>query len=424
MELKPGYKKTDFGVMPNDWQIKLMPDVAWFQEGPGLRNWQFKNSGMKVINVTNLEDGVLNLDRTDRHISISEFSKTYRHFAIDENDIVMASSGNSYSKTAVVREHDLPLVMNTSVIRFKPLDVLDYKFLWVLLNSPLFKNQIDLMITGGAQPNFGPYHLGKINVPFPPLKEQQAIATALSDIDALIDGLSKLITKKRDIKQATMQQLLTGKTRLPGFNEDWKKKQLGDHVVFLRNGVNSRAELSDTGKTKYLHYGDIHSAAMVFLNPQLTTMPFLSEDRARRLDRLQNGDVIFVDASEDLDGVGKSVEIIDSNSVVTVAGLHTIAARFDKSVLADGFKAYLQFCPAFKNHLHKLAVGTKVFSTSRTHISSIEMKLPNTDEQIAIAQVLSYMDNEIDALEKRLEKTRMLKQGMMQELLTGRIRLV
>jgi type I restriction enzyme, S subunit len=422
MELKPGYKQTEVGVIPEDWKTSLLPEIAWFQEGPGLRNWQFTSTGMKVINVTNLENGVLNLDRTDRHISLSEFNRMYQHFAIDANDIVMASSGNSYSKTAIVREQDLPLVMNTSVIRFKPLLSYDYDFLWAILNAPLFKNQIDLMITGGAQPNFGPYHLKQIHVPVPPLLEQRAVATALSDMDALLAGLGRLIAKKRDLKQATMQALLNGRVRLPGFNGRWEVKRLGDHVTFLRNGVNSRADLTLDDPVKYLHYGDIHACTEVMLDP--TALPSLPSSKAKALDRLRDGDLVFADASEDLIGVSKSVEISGASSIELVSGLHTIAARFDKNILADGFKAYLQFCPEFAGQLRRLAAGTKVYATNRSHIAGIEMRLPSPQEQTAIAAVLTDMDTEIAALEQRRRKTQDLKQAMMQELLTGRIRLV
>ena len=197
------------------WEVKLLPEVCWFQEGPGLRNWHFTKRGMKVINVTNLENGVLNLDRTDRHISIEEFNKMYRHFEIDDNDIVVASSGNSYGKVAVVRTQDLPLLMNTSVIRFKPLQNLDYNYLLIFLNSDSFKRQIDLLITGGAQPNFGPAHLKKIIMYLPPTKERQAkISGLISDMDAEIKALETKLEKYKQIKQGMMQQLLTGKIRL------------------------------------------------------------------------------------------------------------------------------------------------------------------------------------------------------------------
>jgi len=197
------------------WEVRELPEVCWFQEGPGLRNWQFTKSGIKVINVTNLENGLLNLDRTDRHISLDEFNKMYRHFEIEENDIVVASSGNSYGKVAVVRRQDLPLLMNTSVIRFKPLQDLDYAYLLTFLKSTDFKNQIDLLITGGAQPNFGPAHLKKIKIRLPPTRDEQAaISGLISDMDAEIGSLETKLEKYKQIKLGMMQQLLTGKIRL------------------------------------------------------------------------------------------------------------------------------------------------------------------------------------------------------------------
>jgi type I restriction enzyme S subunit len=197
-----------------EWEVKRLPEISWFQEGPGLRDWQFTDAGMKVINVTNLENGVLNLERTDRHISLSEFNRMYQHFAVDAGDIVMASSGNSYNKAAVVRTQDLPLVMNTSVIRFKPAKGTNYGFLWALLTSPLFKSQIDLMITGGAQPNFGPYHLKRVDFPAPPLPEQTAIAEVLTEMDGELAALEQRREKTRALKQAMMQELLLGNIRL------------------------------------------------------------------------------------------------------------------------------------------------------------------------------------------------------------------
>ncbi len=274
----------------------------------------------------------------------------------------------------------------------------------------------------GSQENLSGQIIKNLLVVFPQLEEQRVIAAALSDADALLAGLDRLIAKKRDLKQAAMQQLLTGQTRLPGFHGEWQLRLLGDHVRFLKNGVNSRAELTAYGSTKYLHYGDIHVAGGVTLDP--SSLPSLSLERARSLDRLADGDLVFVDASEDVVGVGKSVEIVDSSQTDLVAGLHTIAARFDPAVLANGFKAYLQFCPPLRKHLRRLAAGTKVYATNRRHIATVQMPLPTLEEQTAIATVLSDMDAELAALEARRDKTRALKQGMMQELLTGRTRLV
>jgi len=223
-------------------------------------------------------------------------------------------------------------------------------------------------------------------------------------------------------RMRAVQQLLTGKARLPGFEGEWELKRLGDHVRFLRNGVNSRAELTLDGPLRYLHYGDIHACKAPILTP--ATLPSLPLEKAKMLDRLMDGDLIFADASEDMEGVGKSVEICGASGTELVSGLHTIAARFDKNVLADGFKAYLQFCPEFSIQLRRLAAGTKVYATNRGHIASIEMRLPSIDEQVTIASVFSDMEAEIAAFEQLRVKTHNLKLAMMQELLTGRTRLV
>lgn len=262
----------------------------------------------------------------------------------------------------------------------------------------------------------------KMRIPVPSFDEQAVVASALNDADALLEGLDRLIAKKQDIKQAAMQQLLTGRTRLPGFTGKWEIKQLGDHVRFLRNGTNSHAELSSSGHTKYIHYGNVHASKHSFIS--LDTLAFLPESKAASLEPLQEGDLVFVDASEDLSGVGKSVELNGIDDTRVVAGLHTIAARFSREVFADGFKGYLQFCPAFLHPIRRLAAGTKVLSTSRKHIEVIRMPLPPRSEQVAIAEVLSDMDSDISALEARRDKTWDLKRAMMQELLMGRTRLV
>ncbi|MDE2870753.1 MAG: restriction endonuclease subunit S [Gemmatimonadota bacterium] len=132
---------------------------------------------------------------------------------------------------------------------------------------------------------------------------------------------------------------------------------------------------------------------------------------------------MFVDASEDIGGVGKSIEIIGSEGHQLVSGLHTIAVRFNKAVLADGFKAYLQFCPRFRDHLRRLAAGTKVYATNRVHIATAELRVPSLPEQRAIAAVLMDVDVLIGSLEALIAKKRAIKRAAMQQLLTGRTRL-
>lgn len=261
----------------------------------------------------------------------------------------------------------------------------------------------------------------RLNTPNP--GEQRAIGQALDGADRSISCLERLIAKKQAIKQGMMQQLLTGRTRLPGFSEPWTSFRLGNHVNYGKTVALSRAQLGTKSPLKYLHYGDIHTRTDVRLDAVAEEMPRVSAKLAGRAELLQAGDVVFADASEDPDGVGKSVEVVETPETGVVPGLHTIAARFDKSVLADGFKAYIQFIPSFREQLLRLAAGTKVLATTRSYISSITLTLPNVDEQTAIAEALQDAEREINVLELRLAKARDIRTGMMQQLLTGRTRL-
>lgn len=263
----------------------------------------------------------------------------------------------------------------------------------------------------------------KIEVDVPQLDEQTAIAEVATELSAYIASLESLIAKKHAIRQGMMQQLLTGRTRLPGFDGTWADVKLGDHVTYIKTVALSRAQLDTSSPLRYLHYGDIHTRDELRLDASREPMPRAAAALAGRAGRLQPGDLVFADASEDPDGVGKSVEIISVPPEGVVPGLHTIAARFSKAVLADGFKAYLQCVPAFREQLLRLAAGTKVLATTRSYVSSVTLSLPGVEEQRAIVEISSDGEAEINALLMRLDKARAMKSGMMQQLLTGRTRL-
>ena len=258
----------------------------------------------------------------------------------------------------------------------------------------------------------------------PPPSEQRAIAEALSDVDALLLALEKLIAKKQAIKQAAMQQLLTGKSRLPGFGGEWEMKRLGDICAFLSTANNPRADLKEYGEVSYIHYGDVHAHSHPILNCISANLPCIEKDRVGSATHLQDGDLVIVDASEDMAGVGKSIEVSGIGKGRIVAGLHTILCRGNPGCWATGFKAYLQFIPAFKAVLTKVATGISVYAISKKQLSDVRLALPSLEEQKVIVAILSDMDAEIASLEQHRDKILTLKQGMMQQLLTGRVRLV
>lgn len=161
---------------PDGWRVMNLSDAYWFQEGPGVRNWQFRDSGVKLLNVANIEkDGTLNLCKTSRYLSHEEIDTKYRHFLVDAGDLVIASSGISFeedgllrTRGAFVESHHLPLCMNTSTIRFKAAPgVSSLDFLWVWLNGTEFRTQITKLVTGSAQQNFGPSHLRALRISLP-----------------------------------------------------------------------------------------------------------------------------------------------------------------------------------------------------------------------------------------------------------------
>ncbi len=298
---------------------------------------------------------------------------------------------------------------------------LNHVFLYYLLQS--LRPEFERVAVGNTIGTIGLPYFRNLEINLPPRFEQDGIALVLSDCDALIHETNHLIAKKQAVRKGMMQELLTGSTRLPGFTDKWHDVLLGDHVEYIKTVALSRAELDRESPVRYLHYGDIHKRNNIRLDAEHETMPRASSELVRNAGLLQTGDLVFADASEDPDGVGKSVEMISVPKAGVVAGLHTIAARFDNGVLADSFKAYFQFIPSFRRQLLRLAAGTKVLATTRSFISSIRLTLPAVTEQSAIAAVLADADGEIQRLQARLLKAQNIKQGMMQELLTGRTRL-
>jgi type I restriction enzyme S subunit len=243
----------------------------------------------------------------------------------------------------------------------------------------------------------------------------------------LLAALDRLIAKQRDLKQAAMQQLLTGQTRLPGFKGEWETKRLGDLFNFSGGYSASRDQLSTEGHC-YLHYGDIHGSSKTCIDTEADFQDIPKLDiplkRVSPASLLADGDVVFVDASEDDAGTSKHVVVVNKGKKPFISGLHTIVAKSKTDELAHEYRHYCFQTPAIRQQFLFYAVGTKVSGISKSNIPKLTLTFPLLPEQTAIATVLSDLDAELAVLVQRRDKTRALKQGMMQELLTGRTRLV
>jgi type I restriction enzyme, S subunit len=403
MEVKPGYKQTEVGVIPEDWEAVKVGVLANFRSGDCIT--------------------VSQLSPRNSHASIPVFGGNgiagYTSYAmIGQPTVVVGRVGQKCGEVyltegpAWITDNALfPRTMSGRV---------DVRYLALALRGAglnAVKNRNDLPLVTQSI-------LHDVVLPLPPTKaEQEAIARALSDADALIDGLEQLVAKKRQIKLGAMQELLTGQRRLPGFTGEWMTYRFDQLFTTLRNASNSRGELSEHGDVAYVHYGDIHTQSSSFLNPG-SLQTYIPREKVQAIPRLADGDLLMADASEDTTAIGKAVEIIGLNGDEAVAGLHTMVLRGYKTHLADGFKGYLQHLPKVRTALVRLATGVSVFGITKSGVKAIEVTIPKPVEQTAIAAILSDMDAEIAALEAKLAKARQVKQGMMQELLTGRIRLV
>lgn len=427
MQVKHGYKQTEVGVIPEEWRTATIAEVSdMITVGfVGSMSHLFTSKGIPVFRGQDVLPNKLDSSATN-FVSIVTH-KLWKKSALQGGDVVMVRVGAGAGISCVIPE-DLGEANAASLVVIRPCPKkLDATFLSLVINSDFGKRQINSFLVGGAQPVINTATAAVFRFPLPVDREQRAIAEALSDVDALLDGLDRLIEKKRDLKLAAMQQLLTGKTRLPGFYGEWPIKTFGQLFNFSGGYSASRDQLSTEGHC-YLHYGDIHGATKTFIDvrAEFQDVPKLDIplQQVSKNSLLEDGDVVFVDASEDDEGASRHVVVVNTDNIPFISGLHTIVAKSKTNELAHDYRRYCFQTPAIRQQFLFYAVGTKVSGISKTNIAKLEMRVPKVSEQTAIAEVLTDMDAELAALEQRREKTSALKQAMIQELLTGRTRLV
>ena len=415
-----GCKHTEVGVIPQEWRVSSIGAEFNIQLGKMLD--AAKNVGIPKPYIGNRSVQWGRID-SDDIATVPMTVADLQRFRLRPGDLLVCEGGE-IGRAAIWEEQIPECYYQKALHRLRTKGSYDAYLMMSLLQLWSSTGYLANYVTQTSIAHLPKDKLEVVPLPVPPPAEQRAIVEALSDVDQLLGSLEKLIAKKRAIKQAAMQQLLTGKTRLPEFSGEWETKRIGDLCACLPTANNPRAELSEYGEVRYIHYGDVHAYTQPVLNCDCYDLPRIDKGRVENAAYLQEGDLVMVDASEDLVGLGKSIEVHKVTGKTIVAGLHTILCRGNPDDWAMGFKAYLQFIPAFKAALIRVATGISVYAVSKTQLVAVKLALPSPLEQAAIASVLSDMDVEIAALERRRDKTRAIKQGMMQQLLTGRVRLV
>ena len=258
--------------------------------------------------------------------------------------------------------------------------------------------------------------VSKLIVSVPPLKEQEAIAEALSDADTAIGSLDALIAKKRDVKQATMQQLLTGRTRLPGFNADWKEVRLGNLGSFSKGAGIKKDDVVSAG-VPCVRYGQLYTEHDSVIR---SIRSFVSTEVASTSRPLVVGEILFAGSGETKAEIGKCVAYVDGIGAVAGGDLVILTPKQCSSI----FLGYALNSPEVVRQKMARAQGDAVVHISSASLATVVVDLPSLKEQEAIAETLSAMDDELEALTEQVSKLRMVKEGMMQDLLTGKVRLV
>lgn len=410
-----GYKQTEVGVIPEDWSLSELQGLCRetitygiVQCGPHIEN------GVPYIRVSDM-DGY-ELDVTGMLRTSPTIARKFSRSTVQEGDIVFALRG----KLGDVRPVGPSVAganLTQGTARLSPNKNLASKYLLWAMRSPRSLQQAELQAKGTTFREITLADLRRIKIPLPPTKaEQEAIAEALSDADALIESLEQLLAKKRHLKQGAMQQLLTGKKRLPGFSGEWEVKRLGECLTSRPDyGINAAAVSYSDRLPTYIRITDISDDGR-FAPDSLVSVAHT--DAAHYY--LSDGDLVLARTGA---SVGKSYLYNPLDGQLVFAGF-LIRVRPDPAKLVPAFLSNFVQTGRYWSWVKLMSMRSGQPGINGNEFAQLPITCPSVTEQTAIATLLSDMDAELAALEAKLAKARDLKQGMMQELLTGRIRLV
>jgi type I restriction enzyme S subunit len=416
MEVKPGYKRSEVGFIPADWEIHTIGNSMRLINGRAFKLEDWKELGLPIIRIQNLNDAETPFNHysgpvEDRH-------------RIEAGDILFAWSGTKGTSFGARVWNGPAGVLNQHIFKVIPDETKltpSYAFLALRKAQENIEKQAH-----GFKASF--VHVKKsdlvgIQLPFPPSKaEQKAIATVLCDVDTLIESLEILIAKKQRIKRGAVQELLTGKKRLPGFSGEWEVRAFSE-VCWFQEGPGVRNSQFTANGVKLLNGTNIFRGV---LNLD-TTSRFISEKEANGAYAhflADDGDIVIASSGITIERFHDKVAFVRECDLPFCMNTSTIRFQPFPEALASGFLYQFLRSDVFKRMIGGQATGSAQLNFGPSHVAKVTISLPSLPEQTAIIDVLSDIDTEIVALETKLAKARHLKEGVMQELLTGRVRLV
>jgi len=415
IEVKAGYKQTEIGVIPDDWEVFNLDKLS-DRIGDGIHSTpKYSTDGdYFFINGNNLNNGIIEITVDTKRVSKDEYHIHKREI---NNTTVLLSINGTIGNIAFYNNENIILGKSAAYINLN--NGIDKRYLYQIIQTEFIKKYFDNKLTGSTIKNLGLGSIRNSPIPLPPSKsEQTAIANVLSDTDALIERLEKLIAKKKAIKQGTMQQLLTGKKRLPGFEQkkSYKRTEVGVIPVdWVVNQIGKYAKLIN-GRAYALHEWETQGIPVIRLQ-NLTGSGenyYYSNLKLPEKQYCDFDDLLFMWSATFGPVIWKGAKAIYH--------YHIWKIETDRNKLDKLFLFYVLSDLTERVEKSSTNGGTMLHVTKKSMEETL-IPLPTPSEQSAIATILSDMDTEIEALEQKREKYTMIKQGMMQQLLTGRIRI-
>ena len=413
-QIPTGFRNTEVGLLPQEWSVRTLGELGQSLIGLTYDPQDIDPSGVLVLRSSNIGNNSLQFG-DDVHLNMDIPN---RMIARRDDLLICVRNGSRplIGKCALIDERAVGMAFGAFMSVFRSADT---RFVFHCFQSDIIKRQINKHL-GATINQITNKSLNSFKIPYPERREREAITSALSDMDELLDALESLIAKKQDIGRAAMHQLLIGKTRLPGFSEPWNLTTMG-RIGSIYGGLSGKNKDDfGNGAARYVTFMSIMKHVLILGNHT----EHVSVERSETQNRVIRGDLLFNGTSETPNElalgaiVDEEVDDLYLNSFCFGFRIHDAESYYPL------FLAYFFRDSAGRSLVRGLSQGATRYNLSKAHFLSLEMRMPPFREQREIAHILKDMDAEIVALEQRRAKTFAIKQGMMQELLAGRTRLV
>lgn len=413
-----GYKATALGIIPQEWEVMRLEDLCHNQGDYGINApaTDFSDKLPTYLRITDIDDDGKFIIANKASVN-NPNSGSYH---LKDGDIVFARTGATVGKTYLYNRDDGDLVFAGFLIRFSPnvQKIVPY-YLKAYTNTSAYWMWVKIASQRSSQPGINATEYCSLQIPVPPLAEQRKIAEVLGVWDEAIEKQARLIEKLALRKRALMQRLLSAKLRLPGFSSPWQKVKLGD-IGDTYNGLSGKNKDDfEYGNAQFIPYINVFSNERIDTN----NLGCVQIEPTEQQNTVKYGDIFFTVSSETPDEVGMASVLLEHLDN-TYLNSFCFGYRLNNfSTLNPFFAAYLFRTEHFRNYMSVLAQGSTRFNISKKEVMKLKIDLPTIEEQTAIAEVLTAADREIELAKEKLERLRRQKRGLMQQLLTGKIRI-